>query len=94
MLSFLHNSEQLEASGEKLAEIFLECFYFKTHQTLTHLNVIMARYENTLKSLLNVNKVFFKTRALTSTSCSTRSRVSGTASGTSVSTSTSSLTPE
>ena len=59
MLSFLQNSEQLEASGETLAEIFLECFYFKTHQSLTHLNIIMARYENTLKSLLNPNKVPF-----------------------------------
>lgn len=54
MLAFLKSEDNgLEASGEPLVEIFLQCFLNRSSKSLTHFDVTLERYKNTLKFLIS-----------------------------------------
>ena len=55
---FIANTEtnNLEATGDFLIEILMECFLLKTNQSLTHLKIILERYKNFLNSLLGASE--------------------------------------
>ncbi len=54
MNAFLSNQNQnnIEASGEDLNSIFVDCFLVKTSNSLTHLKTLSDRYKGTLKKII------------------------------------------